>query len=276
VLTGEVLLVVGRSVVGSHRAGSALREAALSQGSSRTHRGTRLAGRAAVLVSLLAATVVVPVTQGALANGLSVNAIINPAELPTTVSALTAVSGDAQLPASLQAAGLVDREGEEASRNFSRDGLLPGCDGHKPTKLSPNGQLPQSDLCTLWDGHTQVRADYAMALAGLNEDFVAKFGVDLCMVSGYRTLAEQRAVKAKKGYLAATPGKSNHGLGLAVDFCTDQLTTARYNWLRTNGPRWGIDNPEWARTTKIERWHWEFTAAVESDNSYTGATSQGT
>jgi len=246
---------------------------------SARHRRVRGFGRLAVLTSLVAATVVIPVSEQAIAEGGSVSALINPAELPSTVSALTLLSDSGQVPASLQAAGpVIDRDTDAASRDLERDQILPGCDGHTPSVKAPNGQLDDDDLCVLWDGHTRARADYAVALAQFNEAFVARYGVDLCLTSGYRTLADQRAVKAAKGYLAATPGKSNHGLGLAVDFCTTQLTPARYSWMRENGPVYGIDNPLWARTTKLERWHWEFTEAVESDNSYTGSTSgsQGT
>ncbi|MCL2454694.1 MAG: M15 family metallopeptidase [Micrococcales bacterium] len=236
-------------------------------------------GRTGVLVALAASTVVVPVAQGALASG-SVAGGFGPEGLPSTVSVLTALSVDGQMPASLQASGaLVDRDLETASRNLSRAERLPGCDGRPPSRSAANGQVPTSDLCTLWDGRTQVRADFAVALAELNQEYSARFGADLCLTSGYRTLAEQRAVRALRGHMAATPGKSNHGLGLAVDFCTDQLTTARYNWLRANGPRFGVDNPPWARPggSKPERWHWEFTAAVAKDNSYSGSTAdQGT
>jgi hypothetical protein len=230
-----------------------------------------------VLSALVAATVVIPVSQQALANGGSVSQLMGDGSLPSTVSALVSLSTTSQVPASLAAAGpVVDRDAGTVSRALDRDQVLAGCSGVAPGTEYPNGQLPRSALCTLWDGHTQARSDYAVALAQLNNAFVARFGADLCLSSGYRTLAQQRAVKAEKGGLAATPGKSNHGLGLAVDFCTSETTGARWTWLNANGPLYGIANPDWAKpggSGPHERWHWEFTAAVEADNSYTGATS---
>ncbi len=44
-------------------------------------------------------------------------------------------------------------------------------------------------------------------------------------------LAEQYTLKAQKGGLAATPGKSNHGWGLAVDICGLQPGTSRWTWM---------------------------------------------
>lgn len=229
-------------------------------------RPARAFGRSLVLSALVVVTAVVPVAHAAIAQGRSVTDLMSTEEMPSTVAALTALPGQGQVPASLQAAGAeVDRDMDAASRELERDEILPGCDGLAPEHSSPNGQVPDTDLCVLWDGRTRVRADFAFALVRLNEAYVARFGADLCMTSGYRSLADQRRIKAQRGYWAATPGTSNHGYGLAVDFCTDQLSTSRYNWLRDVGPNYGIDNPLWARTTKIERWHWEYTDAVESE-----------
>ncbi|MCG2798256.1 MAG: M15 family metallopeptidase [Cellulomonas sp.] len=266
--------------MGSHRAAAApaSRPQVEQDNCSLTpyRRRFRAAGRFGVLSALVAATVVVPVSQQALADGGVLTQLASSGTMPSTVSALASLSSSAQVPASLAAAGpVVDRDTDTASRTLDRDTVLPGCSGLTPTTLSANGQLPASDLCTLWDGHTQARADYAVALAQLNQAFVIQFGADLCLSSGYRTLAQQRAVKAQKGGLAATPGKSNHGLGLAVDFCTSETTGARWTWLNANGPTYGIENPDWAKpggSGPHERWHWEFTAAVAEDNSYTGAT----
>jgi len=223
------------------------------------------------LAALLAATVVVPVTQGALAADSPVGNLLSSDQLPTTVGVLTAQPLNGQVPASLQPVSTVaERDLVAASRGLDRAEILPGCDGHTPTKSSPNGQMPASDLCTLWDGHTQVRADYAVALAQLNQAYVQRYGVDMCFTDGYRSLARQYEVARTKGYLAAVPGTSNHGLGLAVDICSTTYAGTRYQWLRDNGPTYGIDNPEWARTTKKEPWHWEFTDAVKAASTSAG------
>src|SRR5690606_28492228 len=102
------------------------------------------------------------------------------------------------------------------------------------------------DLCTLWDGTTQLRADAAVALAQLNLAYRAKFGRDMCLSDGYRTLSSQRYLRSTKGRIAATPGKSNHGWGLAIDLCSQVYDAARGPWFRDNAPLFGWVNPAWA------------------------------
>ncbi|MCL2091856.1 MAG: M15 family metallopeptidase [Micrococcales bacterium] len=280
--------------MGSHRVGSSGAEAGTgsSRGGARAHRlprferqparsrgqrSAQFAVRGGVLASLLAATVVVPVSQGALSFGSPIGGVLGQIELPSTVGALSAQSVGGQVPAALSPAGtVVERDLEAASRGLDRGGRLPNCEGVAPAKLSSNGNMPDRDLCTLWDGKTKVRGDYAVALAELNQAYVARFGVDMCITSGYRSLADQYATKRRAGYMAATPGTSNHGLGLAVDFCdTTYKPAGRYQWLRDNGPKYDIDNPEWAQKQKYEPWHWEFMSAVARDNSINGSTASG-
>ena len=297
----EGLVVNRRQIVGSHRTGVSPAASPHTEPShataahtsprahrlprferkpvrSRGHRSARLAVRGGVLTSLLAATVVVPMTMGTSAVGGPMGSVLGQQpDLPSTVSALSAQSVGGQVPASLSpAGGGVQRNLEAASRGLDRGTALPGCDGLPPAKSASNGAVPDRDLCTLWDGKTKVRADYAVALAELNQLYVARFGVDMCFTDGYRTLAEQYAVKRQKGGLAATPGTSNHGLGLAVDLCDNTYKPdVRYQWLRANGPQFDIDNPDWAQKNKYEPWHWEFTSAVARDNSLTGSTASG-
>ncbi|UZN04609.1 M15 family metallopeptidase [Cellulomonas sp. S1-8] len=236
-------------------------------------RSTRFFGRAGVLAALVSVTVVVPVSQGMADGEILVGTPVADASLPSTVAALTA------LPLSdLPPTPLVSTDGSsrlralaEVSRDAERS-ALPGCDGTvRPS--GENGLLATKDLCTLWDGRTQMRADAAVALAELNEAHVSRFGTDLCLSSGYRTLAQQRSVKAQKGGLAATPGKSNHGWGLAMDFCSIQTSGARWTWLNDNAPTYGWENPSWAvrgGSGPYEPWHWEYIKGVQADGEYYG------
>lgn len=236
-------------------------------------RSTKVLGRTGVLVALVGVTVVVPVSQGVADGDIVVGTPVADADLPSTVAALTA------LPLSdLPPTPLVSADGSSRLRalaDVSRDAersALPGCDGTTRAAGS-NGLLATKDLCTLWDGRTQMRADAAVALAELNEAHVARFGTDLCLSSGYRTLAQQKAVKAQKGGLAATPGKSNHGWGLAMDFCSIQTSGARWTWLNENGPVFGWEQPNWAvrgGSGPYEPWHWEYTKGVMADGEYYG------
>lgn len=55
---------------------------------------------------------------------------------------------------------------------------------------------------------------------------------------------------------AATPGRSNHGLGLAVDFSdspTVPIGSGRLAWLKDHGPSFGFWN-----TVRSEAWHWTY------------------
>jgi len=178
-----------------------------------------------------------------------------PAAGTTVTSAPVTVSEETTLSVEALTTGEISRAPEP---------VLPGCDG-EAAGLGTNGQVPDSELCTLWDGHTQIRADAAVALAKLNEAYEAAWGESLCITDGYRTYAQQVSVKAAKPSLAATPGRSNHGWGLAVDICADSYAGARWNWLAAHAPQYGWDNPDWARAGgagAYEPWHWEFTAAV--------------
>ena len=239
-------------------------------------RPSRALGRAGVLAALVGVTMVVPVSQG-LGDGEIVlgatGAAADGARLPSTVAALTALPLSDLPPTPLVSASGTSRARAlaDVSRSAERS-ALPGCDG-SARAAGENGLLATKDLCTMWDGRTQMRADAAVALAELNEAHVARFGTDLCLTSGYRTLAQQKAVKAQKGGLAATPGKSNHGWGLAMDFCSIQTSGARWTWMNDNAPTFGWEQPSWAvrgGSGPYEPWHWEYTKGVKADGEYYG------
>lgn len=238
-------------------------------------RAGRKAVRFGVVGALAAVTVAVPLGRGSLGSTDVLSGLPSDhGTLPTTVSALTAMPLSVSPPASLTTvdSAILDARGAElASRDASRQ-PIPGCDP-SARPAGENGRLARGDLCALWDGHTQMRADAASALAELNAVYVARFGADMCLASGYRTLQEQYSVKARKGGLAAPPGKSNHGWGLAVDFCSAMTSGARWTWLNENAGTYGFENPEWARpggSGPYERWHWEYTKGVMADGEYYG------
>jgi hypothetical protein len=127
----------------------------------------------------------------------------------------------------------------------------------------PNGQIPLSALCPLWGtrGHL-LRADAAAAFDEMSKAYGADFGEPLCVTDSYRSLAEQIAVKAAKPTLAAVPGTSNHGWGVAVDLCggVQSFGTKQHQWLVDNSMSFGWFHPAWAQQTGSlpEAWHWEF------------------
>ncbi|QCB94170.1 M15 family metallopeptidase [Cellulomonas shaoxiangyii] len=236
-------------------------------------RSTTVVGRLAVLAALAGVTLVVPVTQGLERGEMVLGATTTEVHHPSTVTALTALPLSDLPPTSLVSAdgSARLRAAMDVSRAAERS-VLPGCDGvARPS--GANGQLSTDDLCELWDGRTQIRADAAVALAELNTAYVARFGTDICLTSGYRTLAQQKSVKAQKGGLAATPGKSNHGWGLALDLCGLQDNSTRFAWMNDNAPIYGWENPTWAKrggSGPYEPWHWEYIKGVKADGEYYG------
>lgn len=155
-----------------------------------------------------------------------------------------------------------DRDALPTSRSLDRSSL--GCSG-VVTETGPNGRLPDSALCDLWQDPFRDRPDAVVALFALNEGFRAKFGTDMCLSSAYRDIEQQRALRAQKGGLAAPAGVSNHGWGLAVDFCESTYTGERGRWLHEVGPVFGWENPDWAHAGgngPYEPWHWEYAKAV--------------
>jgi len=128
-----------------------------------------------------------------------------------------------------------------------------------------NGKLPDNVLCALpfAPGH-RLRCDAAASVVMLNSAFQARFGRAIPVTDSYRTLEAQVRLSITKPTLAARPGTSQHGWGLALDLGSPISTglSAEYYWLRENGPQYGWDNPEWARLTgsKPEPWHFEFFA----------------
>lgn len=234
----------------------------------------RWAARTGLLGALAGLTIVLPLTQGVQPGTGTFVATAQAAEtgLPSTVEALTAVPVDTAPPATIAAPATpepVDRSAVAASRSFERS-PLPGCDGTtRPT--GDNGQLKTADLCTLWDGGLQLRADAAVSIAEMNLAFRAKFGRDMCLVDAYRTLGEQRVLKRQKGGMAAVPGKSNHGWGLAVDLCAGDTRGEVFSWINENGAVYGWENPAWAQRSgsgPFEPWHWEYSRGVQEDGEY--------
>ena len=105
--------------------------------------------------------------------------------------------------------------------------------------------------------------DAAAAFRAMAAAYTASFGSQLCVTDSYRTYASQVRLYGEKPALAAVPGTSNHGWGIAVDLCdgAESFGSPQYDWLRANAPLRGWDNPSWARAagSRPEPWHWEIT-----------------
>lgn len=190
-----------------------------------------------------------------------------PLRLPTSiaVSRLSLVPDDSVEPSvPNQLAAPRDLLVTKPSRGRER-AVLPGCFGEVPLLKAENGRLSAKVLCTLWDGEHRLRADAAVSLAKLNVAYTQRFGEELCVSDGYRTLGDQYTVRALRGWFAAPPGTSNHGWGRATDLCggVENAGSREHQWMVENAPRYGWENPAWAQpggSGPREPWHWEFVA----------------
>ena len=130
----------------------------------------------------------------------------------------------------------------------------------------PNGFLSAGSLCPLATarGH-RLRTDAARAFDALNAARLAAAGAPLCITDSYRDYPSQVDVFRRKPGLAATPGRSQHGWGLAVDLCGGVQTfgSEPHLWMQLNAPAFGWRHPAWAglRGSRPEAWHWEYYGA---------------
>ena len=127
----------------------------------------------------------------------------------------------------------------------------------------PNGRRPASALCPLYAAAGESLArDAAMAFNAMSNAYQRQTGSALCVTDSYRSYAEQVAVKLARPKLAAAPGTSQHGLGLAVDLCggVQSFANPAHLWLQRHAPLYGWFHPAWAEPSGVlpEPWHWEF------------------
>jgi D-alanyl-D-alanine carboxypeptidase len=136
------------------------------------------------------------------------------------------------------------------------------CGKDDPSKY-PNGRLHASALCPLYAaaGEGLIRTS-AIAFNAMSKAYEDQTGSPLCVTDAYRPYAEQVAVRLESPTMTATPGKSQHGLGLAVDLCggVENFAAPAHLWMQRNAPLFGWFHPAWAEPTggMPEPWHWEF------------------
>ncbi len=126
----------------------------------------------------------------------------------------------------------------------------------------PNGLIPPGAMCPLPVSGQLLRPDAAVAFQRLNAAYVQRFGKAMCVTDSYRSYAQQVVTYQQKPSLAAVPGTSNHGWGLAVDLCggAESFGSPVDLWMRANAGRYGWVHPAWADPSgpRPEPWHWEF------------------
>lgn len=129
--------------------------------------------------------------------------------------------------------------------------------------MAANGQLPASDLASIGGGF-YLTIPAAAAFNAMSQAAQQRWGRPITVVAGYRTLERQwyfwHLYQSGQGNLAAYPGSSNHGWGLAVDLAS--------TWCR-----WAVDQigrtygfSKACSDAQSEWWH------IKYDPGCTGAT----
>jgi peptidoglycan hydrolase-like protein with peptidoglycan-binding domain/D-alanyl-D-alanine dipeptidase len=120
-----------------------------------------------------------------------------------------------------------------------------------------NGNIPDDELTRLGIGAHRLHPAAAQAFAAWRA-LGAQAGVDLTLTDSYRSLDEQIDLKKRKPAWSATPGKSVHGWGFAVDVAIGTppkpFGASVLAWLNASGPTigWHLGRP------KDEPWHWVY------------------
>jgi hypothetical protein len=129
-------------------------------------------------------------------------------------------------------------------------------------KTYPNGLIPAELLCGIDIGSYVLRGDAAVAFKKLAVAYEKDFDREICVTSAYRDRALQASLFANDPVMVAPPGRSQHGMGLAVDLCggIENFGSKQHEWMQENGPRFGWTHPSWAAIdgSLPEPWHWEF------------------
>lgn len=117
-----------------------------------------------------------------------------------------------------------------------------------------NGRVPESELSPINGSNQRIWGPAAEHLNRLLADAKAA-GVTIGITDGYRSYDSQVRVANEKGLyteggLAAKPGTSQHGWGLAVDLKLDPNAQA---WMRQHAKEYGF-----VENVPREPWHWEF------------------
>jgi zinc D-Ala-D-Ala carboxypeptidase len=125
-----------------------------------------------------------------------------------------------------------------------------------PTELVGygNGKIPAGALEQVGTTRHKLWAPAAQSLNQMITDAKAQ-GVTIGITDSYRSYGEQVDVARRKGLysqggLAAKPGTSEHGWGMATDL---DLNNKAQAWMRVNGDKYGF-----TENVPREPWHWAY------------------
>jgi LAS superfamily LD-carboxypeptidase LdcB len=125
-----------------------------------------------------------------------------------------------------------------------------------PTDLAAygNGRIPADALEKVGNTRHKLWAPAAQSLNQMIAD-AEKAGVKIGITDSYRPYDEQVDLARRKGLysqggLAAKPGTSEHGWGMATDL---DLNSKALSWMKQNGEKYGFVN-----NVARENWHWAY------------------
>ncbi|GIG27655.1 M15 family metallopeptidase [Cellulomonas marina] len=226
-----------------------------------------IAGRLAEIRSLMAAPPVTVPTAATSASswGTSTGSAAFAGELAAALGGTTSASSGGSTGSTASLAGLAGVVPGGGATTTAGAGLgdiawsssvtrLGG--GKVPAALAAygNGKIPESALAGVGSTGHRLWAPAAQRLEQLLAAAKAD-GVGIGITDSYRSYAAQVDVANRKGLysqggLAAAPGTSDHGWGMAVDLDLDAKAQA---WMQQNAGRYGF-----VADTPRESWHWSF------------------
>jgi D-alanyl-D-alanine carboxypeptidase len=178
------------------------------------------------------ATATAPATSGSFAS--------------TYAEALSSISPPASLSSSTL--GLAGSTVNTGASQLNSDGV--------PIELTRygNGKIPADALHPVGNTGHKLWSPAADSLTALMAD-AKRAGVNIGITDSYRSYAEQVDLAKRKGLysqggLAAKPGTSDHGWGLATDL---DLDAKAQSWMRANAGKYGF-----VADTPREPWHWVY------------------
>lgn len=170
---------------------------------------------------------------------------------PTAPTSFAAALNQAQAPAASSSTGVLRAAVKQSPGSYGAMVVPPELQQYG------NGKIPEQALQSIGVGEFRLSSDAAASFRQMHADAQAA-GITIGVNDAYRTYDEQVDLAARKGLysqggLAATPGKSNHGWGLAIDLELDGQAQA---WMRENAHKYGF-----VEDVPREPWHWTYRPA---------------
>jgi zinc D-Ala-D-Ala carboxypeptidase len=193
----------------------------------------------------------------------SATASADPATLASWLGTLTTSAGATATTSGMTdalaggASAVTGVSGGPTSANLREPGDYGRLEAPPELAAYGNGQIPSEALAPIGVGSHRLWAPAASAFQEMTAAAAAD-GVTIGVTDSYRSYDSQVDLARRKGLysqggLAATPGTSNHGWGLALDLDLDDPAQA---WMREHGWQYGF-----VESVPREPWHFEYRPA---------------